>query len=96
MTTFGNELIESASEALAIANGDKSPARRIEVERVDVAAIRKRLGLSQEVFASRFGLSTATLRDWEQGRRKMDRTARAFLKVIERAPEAVEQALKVA
>lgn len=96
MATFGQDLIESANEALAIARGEKRAARTIMVEDVDVAAIRKRLGLSQEVFARKFGLSAATLRDWEQGRRRMDRTARALLKVIEHAPETVERALKIA
>lgn len=96
MTKFGQELLESANEALAIAQGTAKPARTIMVEAVDVAAIRKRLGLSQDAFAKKFGLSAATLRDWEQGRRQMDRTAQAFLKVIDRAPEAVEKALKAA
>lgn len=96
MTKFGQELLESANEALAIAHGKAKPARTIIVETIDVAAIRKRLGLSQDAFARKFGLSPATLRDWEQGRRRMDRTAQAFLKVIDRAPEAVEKALKVA
>ncbi|HEY5795560.1 MAG TPA: helix-turn-helix domain-containing protein [Bosea sp. (in: a-proteobacteria)] len=96
MTKFGQELLESANEALAIAQGKAKPARTITVETIDVAAIRKRLGLSQDAFARKFGLSPATLRDWEQGRRRMDRTAQAFLKVIDRAPEAVEKALKAA
>lgn len=96
MTKFGEELLESANEALAIAQGKAKPMRTITVDAVDVAAIRKRLGLSQDVFAKKFGLSAATLRDWEQGRRQMDRTAQAFLKVIDRAPDAVEKALKAA
>lgn len=95
MATFGQDLIESANEALAIARGEKASAGAITVETVDVVAIRKRLGLSQQAFARKFGLSPATLRDWEQGRRSMDRTARALLKVIDHAPDAVERALKV-
>ncbi|KPF65800.1 hypothetical protein IP69_16445 [Bosea sp. AAP35] len=96
MATLGQDLIESANEALAIARGEKVPAKSIAVEAVDVVAIRKRLGLSQQAFARKFGLSTATLRDWEQGRRSMDRTAQALLKVIDHAPDAVERALKLA
>ncbi|MHB1143383.1 MAG: helix-turn-helix domain-containing protein [Thiobacillus sp.] len=34
---------------------------------VDVANLRKRLGLAQEQFAARFGFSVATLRHWERG-----------------------------
>lgn len=96
MPTFGQDLVASATEAAAIARGDKEPAKTITVETVDVAAIRKKLGLSQEAFARKFGLSPATLRDWEQGRRSPDRTARALLKVIDHAPDTVERAQKVA
>ena len=39
-------------------------------------------------------LSTrAPLQDWEQGRRRPDRAARAYLTVIARHPEAVVEAL---
>ena len=59
----------------------------------DVRAIRQRLGLSQDAFACRFGLGISTLRDWEQGRRRPDQTARSYLQVIDREPAAVERAL---
>ena len=94
MTSFGKELIESANEALSIAQGKLTPARVIAAETIDVAAIRKRLHLSQGKFAARFGLSVATVRDWEQNRRKPDRIAYTLLKVIDHAPETVERAIK--
>jgi putative transcriptional regulator len=93
MTKLGQDLIRSAKEALAIARGEIEPARVVESENVDVATIRKRLGLSQARFAAKFGLSPATVRDWEQGRRRPDRTARTLLLVIEKNPRAVEDAL---
>ena len=93
MTKFGQELLESANEALAIARGEMQPARAFTVKGPDVAAIRKKLGLSQDKFAKRFGLSPATVRDWEQGRRQPDAPARNLLKVIDYAPETVERAL---
>lgn len=93
MGKFGEELIESAREALAIAEGRIEPARIIRPEAIDVAAIRKDLKLSQGKFAARFGLSAATVRDWEQGRRVPDRIARNLLLVIRHAPETVERAL---
>lgn len=62
---------------------------------VDVKAIRKADGrLTQEAFAKRYGLSFGTVRDWEQGRRKPDRIARAYLTAIARDPEAVRRALQ--
>ena len=94
MSAFGKELIDSAHEAIAIAKGKAKPTRRYDVERVDVGSVRKRLQLSQSEFAQKFGLAVATVRDWEQGRRNPDRTARTLLAVIDKKPEAVVAALK--
>lgn len=93
MSKFGQELIQSAEEALEIASGKKEPANAIEFQGVDVAAIRKKLNLSQDKFAARFNLSAATVRDWEQHRRQPDRIAENLLRVIEHSPETVERAL---
>jgi putative transcriptional regulator len=67
--------------------------RRVVAAEVDVPAIRKELGLSQEEFALRFGLDVGTLRGWEQGRFRPDTAARVLLRVIAREPAAVERAL---
>ena len=93
MSQFGRELIESAKEAVAVAEGRAKPARVIEFDEIDVAAIRKRLRLSQARFAERFGLSVATVRDWEQKRRRPDRIAANLLRVIDHAPGVVAEAL---
>jgi putative transcriptional regulator len=60
---------------------------------VDVKTIRQQMGLSQSSFANRFGLSLYTLRNWEQGKRQPDPAARAYLKVIEKAPDVVSKVL---
>jgi len=65
-------------------------------EALDVAALRRRLRLSQGAFAKLFGLPLATVKDWEQGRRTPDATARAYLQVIAQNPRAVRNALKSA
>jgi putative transcriptional regulator len=96
MTKFGRELVQSSREALAIALGEAGPARAFVPPPLDVRGIRRKLKLSQAVFAERFGLSVATLRDWEQGRRQPDQTARSYLMVIAREPEAVARALSAA
>ena len=93
MSKLGQSILQGAREALAIARGEMEPARVFHPEPFDVAAIRKRLRLSQGKFAARFGLSVSTLRDWEQGRRQPDRYARALLKVIDHASETVERAM---
>lgn len=64
----------------------------VEVPIIDVRAVRRRLGLSQISFAAKFGFQTATVRNWEQGRTRPDGPARILLAVIDRHPEAVEDA----
>lgn len=63
------------------------------VRRLDVRAVRAKTGLSQEQFAETFGVSVATLRNWEQGRRTPEGAARVLLTVIDRDARAVMRAL---
>jgi len=62
----------------------------------DVAFLRSRLKLSQAEFATRFGFSVATVRNWEQGRVLADGPARILLAVIANEPQAVIRALRPA
>lgn len=96
MSKLGERLLKSAEEARAIARGETEPARVHVPPTIDVAAIRKKTGLSQARFAQQFGLSAAAIRDWEQKRRSPDPAARTLLIVIDREPEAVKRALEAA
>jgi putative transcriptional regulator len=80
--------MESAAEERVVTSGKVDVPRR-----VDARAIRRKLGLSQDAFAARFGISVATLRDWEQRRRRPEGPGRVLLTIIEREPEAVARAL---
>ena len=81
-------------EALAHVSGQTVPDLRLHVpEPVDVAAIRKRTGLSQAAFSARIGVAVATLRNWEQGRRRPEGPARVLLALIDRNPSIVEDTL---
>jgi putative transcriptional regulator len=60
---------------------------------VDVRAIRARFKLSRVKFAAKFGLDPRALQDWEQKRRKPDRSTRILFQVIDKEPEAVLRAL---
>lgn len=55
--------------------------------------IREGLGLTQREFAKRFELSLTNVRDWEEGARRPDSTAQAYLRVIQHDPDAVRAAL---
>lgn len=96
-TSLGDELIASLTEGMAILRGEVEPTRlHLAPAAVDVRAIRKRLGMTQPIFARRFGFGLATVRDWEQGRYQPDRAARSYLVVIEREPDVVQRALQAA
>lgn len=63
---------------------------------IDVKRIRTRLRMTQQEFATRFGFSVNTVRHWEQGRRVPEGPTRAYLMVIDREPQAVQKALRIA
>lgn len=85
------ELLESVQQAGAIKRGEMEPGRRFEFadEPIDAKAVRQSLGLSQNGFAALLGISAATLRNWEQGRRKPEGAAKVLLRVAARHPEIV-------
>ena len=56
--------------------------------------VRRRLGLTQQEFASSINVSLETIRNWEQGRRRPTGAAKALLKVLYKLPEACLAALE--
>ncbi|MGH9482131.1 MAG: helix-turn-helix domain-containing protein [Terriglobales bacterium] len=86
-------MLRGARQALAYARGARDGSVAHVPEEVDVAAVRKRLGLSQADFAARFGFKLDAVQNWEQRRRRPEGAARALLRVIEREPAAVQRAL---
>lgn len=87
------ELMASVRQAGKIRRGEAAPSRRFSFEVAEVPKIRRRLGLSQPAFARLIGVSVATLRNWEQGRRRPVGPARALLRIAATHPEAVLDAL---
>lgn len=83
--------------AAAISDPDAQPLGPDDFQRMkrtpQVKVIRRALSLTQEQFAERFHIPLGTLRDWEQGAAQPDQSARAYLTVIARDPEAVRKAL---
>lgn len=60
----------------------------------DVAAIRRKLRLTQERFAVLCGVSVATIRNWEQGRRRPTGPSRALLLLVDLEPQAALRAIR--
>jgi putative transcriptional regulator len=86
-------LVQSVRQAGRIRRKEQAPSRVTRIKAADVRAIREELGQTQTEFALMIGVSTATLRNWEQGRRQPEGPARALLRVAARNPKAVATAL---
>jgi putative transcriptional regulator len=94
------KVTEGLKQAVAYAGGrgtTKAVVRQVTVpQRVDVRAIRAKLGLSQREFALRFGFTLGSVRNWEQGHRGPEGSARILLTIVDYGPEFVEEALRAA
>lgn len=88
-----DELLTSIEQGGKILRGKKPPSRSFRIDEPDVPAIRRHLGLTQHRFAELLGISLATLRNWEQGRRKPEGAARVLLCVAAKNPRAVLDAV---
>ena len=90
-------MTEEEIEANALSDPDNPPLTDEELARMrpvpNARRIRERLKLTQEQFSERFEIPLGTLRDWEQGVSYPDRAARTLLRVIDKDPEAVVNAL---
>lgn len=90
-------ILQGLDEARRFLRGEEVPGLRYHpAPSEDVAAIRKRTGLSQAAFARQIGVPVATLRNWEQGRRRPDGPARVLLALLAKDPEIVRRTLSEA
>ncbi len=92
MTAAGDKILRSVRNLRAAVQANTALRVHVPAE-VDVKAIRRRLGMTQAEFAAAFGFGLDAVQNWEQGRRRPEGAARAFLKVIDREPDAVRRAL---
>ncbi len=90
-----DELLQSVREGGSILKGKRRASRTFRVDEPEVKLLRERYGLSQPKFAALLGISVATLRNWEQGRRRPEGSARVLLRVVEKYPETVLETLHV-
>jgi|SaaInl4_135m_RNA_FD_contig_31_428904_length_793_multi_4_in_0_out_0_2 putative transcriptional regulator len=92
-------MTEEELHANAVADPDNPPMDAKELAAMrpvpNPRAIREALSLSQSEFAARFDIPLGTVQDWDQGRRRLDRSTQALLRVIQYAPKIVEEAVKL-
>lgn len=81
------------TQAIAHQQGKSKGVKTHLPAEVDVQALRKRIGFTQQEFAAKFSISLGTLRHWERGDRKPQGPALVLLRVIEKEDRAVLRAL---
>jgi putative transcriptional regulator len=89
---FG-DMMTGLDEVEAFLAGEKVGYKVTLPADVDVKSIRKRLNMTQARFSDTFGFSLDAVKHWEGGRRTPESSARAFLTVIAKNPNAVIAAL---
>lgn len=87
------ELIESIGHAGEYRRGRRKPSRVFRYTPANVRKIRLQLGLSQNQFALALHISVDTLQNWEQGRCVPEGPAQVLLRIADRNPKAVLEAI---
>jgi putative transcriptional regulator len=88
-----NDLIESVKQMNEIRAGKRKPARVTRLEKNEITEVRQKLKMTQTQFATAFGISVSTLRNWEQGHRNPTGAAITLMKVAKKHPKAVLEAV---
>lgn len=60
---------------------------------LEIRDVRRKLGLSQQKFAEKFGIDLATVRKWERGFTPAEPVLQALLRILDRIPDAALRAL---
>lgn len=94
MSSAFSSIKQGLEEALEFSKGNTSKAVIHEFTAIDVKDLRAKVGMSQNEFASAFGISVATLRHWERGDRTPQGPALVLLNVVAKEPQAVLRALR--
>ena len=93
MANAFSSIKQGLTEAVEFSRGKSSKAVVHEFGPLDVKKIRAKVGMSQNEFASAFGISVSTLRHWERGDRTPQGPALVLLNVVAKEPEIVLRAL---
>lgn len=88
------ELVESIEEFKAIEKGELKPSKGFYVNEPNAFTIRRKLRLTQEDFATLLGVSLSTVRDWELGKRKPKGAAKLLLRIAQKSPSTLFEALE--
>ena len=85
---FGLKLLQSVREMKT-----RNFARVTEIEINAVVQARQSTGMTQAEFASALSISKRTLQEWEQGRRSPSGAAQALIRIAQKHPNVLREAL---
>jgi len=85
---LGLKLLQSVREMKA-----RNFARVTEIEVNAVVQARQSTGMTQAEFASALSISKRTLQEWEQGRRSPSGAAQALIRIAQKHPNVLREAL---
>jgi putative transcriptional regulator len=86
--SLGRELIQAVEEALLSKENGK-----IIRHKINISAIRKKLGMTQSEFSKEYHIKLESLRNWEQEKRTPDTTVLAYLTCIAKRPKLIREIL---
>ena len=86
---FHQDLLRSVKQMKA-----GKAARKSRVKIPAVVTARNASGLSQVKFAELMGISVRTLQKWEQGEREPSGAAKSLIRIAQRHPEVLVDAMK--
>ena len=93
MSEVYESIRKGLEEAVAFAQGRKNGTRIHRVPIVDIRVLRLRMGVSQDEFATAFGVSLATLRRWEKGEQSPRGPALVLLQLLQKEPQTFQRHL---
>jgi putative transcriptional regulator len=94
MTNAFDSIMTGMKQAIHHAEGHTlGSVHKVRIPDHDVREIRIKTGLSQSQFAASIGVSTASLQNWEQGKRKPKGAAKVLLALLHHDPKIVQKLL---
>lgn len=92
IVTGMNEILADQQGKMTLRRVDAPPAKPAPLTPQEIVRLRKRLNMSQALFARFLNVAPDTERAWEQGKRTPSGPSLKLLRLIEKNPEILQKA----
>jgi putative transcriptional regulator len=93
MSSAFEQIQAGLTDAINHAKGNSSQVIEHKQNAINVKEIRAKTGLSQQRFCTSLGVSITTLRHWEKGFSTPRGAAKVLLKIVEKNPKMIMDAI---